>query len=90
MADNWFEDDGERTYVPLPDGRIPLWVMLTVGEEAHAITPWHNSQNPMRLSAAAIAADCSLPVSEVAGREYIASGDEHGLRDFQLVDDPRI
>lgn len=44
----------------------------------------------MILSAAEIARDCDIPVSEVAGREFWASGDEAELRDFELVFDPRI
>ncbi|MGI5216232.1 hypothetical protein [Nocardia sp. CA-290969] len=87
---SWFSQPKRRTYQPLPDGRIPFYVMLGVGDQAHAVTPWHTPKDPMILSTAAIAADCNMPANEVVGREYTATGDEHGLRDFALVNDPRV
>lgn len=90
---NLFErlNDGKpaRTYEVQPDGRAQLRVILAVGDQAHAVTPWHNARNALILSAAEIARDCDMPVGEVVGREYTAAGDESGLRDFRLVRDPR-
>ncbi|MFI9504359.1 hypothetical protein [Nocardia sp. NPDC052566] len=85
---NWDDASGRR-YVPLADGRIPLWVLLSVGDEALAVTPWHGYDNPMRLSAGEIARDCEMPANEVVGREFTAVGDENELHDFRLVHDPR-
>ncbi|MGA6208090.1 hypothetical protein ACPESR_25385 [Nocardia testacea] len=86
----WFSRSRARTYEVQADGRVPIWVMLGVGDEAHAVTPWHTAQDPMVLSAPTIAADCNLPLDEVVGREYTATGDERGLQDFRLVNDPRV
>ncbi|RJO74153.1 hypothetical protein D5S18_18545 [Nocardia panacis] len=79
-----------RTYEVQPDGRAMLRVMLTYGEQAHCVTPWHTGKDPMILSAAEIARDADIPVNELPGREFTATGDEHALRDFRLVDDPRL
>ncbi|WP_040853795.1 hypothetical protein [Nocardia niigatensis] len=79
-----------RTYEVQPDGRAMLRVMLTYGDEAHAVTPWHTGRSPMILPAAEIARDADIPVNELPGREFTATGDENGLRDFKLVNDPRI
>ena len=86
-------DDDARTgddYEVLPDGRVPLWVMLTVGDDAHCVTPWHSHDDPLILSAAAIGRDCQMPAGEVVGREFTAAGGrDQELHDFRLVDDPR-
>lgn len=78
-------------YAVLPDGRVPLWVMLTVGDEAHCVTPWQSHSCPLILSAAAIGRDCAMPASEVIGREFTAAGgQDERLHDFRLVHDPRL
>lgn len=79
-----------RTYAVRPDGRVELRVILNFGAESHAVTPWHTARNPMRLVAADIARDCGLPEGELPGREFTATGDETGLRDFALAHDPRL
>ncbi|MFI8977427.1 hypothetical protein ACIGO9_31425 [Nocardia asteroides] len=77
-------------YEVLPDGRVPLWVMLTVGDDVHCVTPWHKHTAPMIVSAAAIGLDCDMPAGEVVGREFTAAGTQNGqLHDFRLVHDPR-
>lgn len=90
MDEMWDWHKPARTYEVAPDGRAKFRVILTVGERAHAVTPWHTSRNPMLLSAAEIARDCDIPLSEVAGREFWARGDETELHDFELVFDPRV
>lgn len=77
-------------YQVQPDGRAMLQVLVVVGDTAYAVTPWHTSNDPMALSAVAIAADCMLPLSEVRGREYTATGDARRLTDFRLAFDPRL
>ncbi|WP_378735491.1 hypothetical protein [Nocardia brasiliensis] len=79
-----------RTYAVRADGRAELRVIATVGDQAHAVTPWHTAAEPMILSAAEIARDCDMPAGEVVGRELTALGDAEGLHDFQLVNDPRL
>ncbi|MFC9874845.1 hypothetical protein [Nocardia salmonicida] len=77
-------------YAVQPDGRVPVWVMLTVGDDAHCVTPWHTHAAPLILSAAAIGRDCQMPPGEVIGREFTAAGSrDEPLHDFRLVHDPR-
>ncbi|MFD4432445.1 hypothetical protein, partial [Nocardia sp. NPDC058497] len=67
------EVDGLLTgddYVVLPDGRVPLWVLLTVGDDAHCVTPWQHSC----CAAGPIGRDCAMPAGEVIGREFTALG----------------
>ncbi|MVU78216.1 hypothetical protein GPX89_13295 [Nocardia sp. ET3-3] len=90
MSELWEWSKPARTYEVRPDGRAQLRVFLSVGDQAQAVTPWHSHKNPMLLSVAEIARDCDLPEIEVVGREYTAAGDENGLREFQLVHDPRL
>ncbi|MFE2994251.1 hypothetical protein ACFXG4_04870 [Nocardia sp. NPDC059246] len=89
MSELWDWSKPARTYEVQPDGRVMLRVILTRGDQAKAVTPWHTGREPMDLDAAEIARDCDIPLSEVAGREFTATGDRTGLRDFQLVNDPR-
>ncbi|WP_306357436.1 MULTISPECIES: hypothetical protein [unclassified Nocardia] len=89
-GDLWEWNTPARTYSVRPDGRVEFRVILTVGEEAKALTPWHDGNAPMTLDAVEIARDCDLPLREVCGREYTGIGDEKGLRDFRLVNDPRV
>lgn len=78
-------------YQVLPDGRVPLWVLLTVGDDAHCVTPWHTHAAPLVLSAIVIGYDCDIPAGEVIGREFTAAGGEdRPLHDFRLVHDPRL
>lgn len=78
-------------YEVLPDGRVPLWVMLTVGDDAHCVTPWHKHQAPLVLSATAIGRDCEMPPGEVVDREFTAvGGRDEPMHDFRLVHDPRL
>jgi hypothetical protein len=89
----WGDELGKVTghdYAPLPDGRIPIWVIATVGDEALAVTPWHKAGRPMRLSAVEIGSDCAMSAREVVGREFTAVGDQGGLHGFRLVNDPRL
>lgn len=90
MSDLWDWSRPARTYDVQSDGRAMFRVILTVGNLAKAVTPWHNGDAPMDLDAAEIARDCGLPLSEVCGREYTATGDRNGLRTFRLVNDPRL
>ncbi|WP_416566401.1 hypothetical protein [Nocardia testacea] len=78
-------------YEVLPDGRVPVYVALTVEDQAYCVTPWHTRKAPLILSAAVIGRDCDIPAGEVIGREFTAAGSEHGpLHDFRLVHDPRL
>lgn len=78
-------------YQVLPDGRVPLWVMLTVGDDAHCVTPWHTATAPLVLSAAVMGRDCDIPAGEVIDREFTAAGgQDEPLHDFRLVHDPRL
>ncbi|AYF77855.1 hypothetical protein D7D52_33095 [Nocardia yunnanensis] len=86
---DWFMKPA-RTYSVRDDGRVELRVILTVGDDAHVVTPWHSARRPMIVSAAEIALDCDMPVNEVPGRELTADGDQNGLHDFRLVHDPRL
>lgn len=86
----WDWNAPARTYEVQPDGRAQLRVILTVGDRAKAVTPWNGPREPMDLDAAEIARDCDLPLAEVCGREYTATGDRTGLHDYRLVNDPRV
>ncbi|MFE3059106.1 hypothetical protein [Nocardia sp. NPDC059239] len=90
MSELWDWGKPARTYEVQPDGRAMLRVILTSGDQAKAVTPWHTGREPMDLDAAEIARDCDIPLSEVAGREFTATGDQSGLHDFALVNDPRV
>ncbi|MFE7800096.1 hypothetical protein [Nocardia sp. NPDC057440] len=79
-----------RNYRVLPDGRIPLWVMLAVEDAAYAVTPWHRADRPMRLSVEDIADDCDISPVEVVGGEFTAIGDSTALHSFRLMHDPRL
>lgn len=76
---------------PQDTGRVPVRVMLTFGDAAELITPEHDSRDPLRVPAAAIAQDAGLPVGELPGRRFTAARAGDGrLVDFRLVDDPRL
>lgn len=82
MGDDGIDFDGytAANYKVLPDGCVPVWVMLLVGDDAHCVTPWHPAEAPLVLSAAAMAADCDIPPGEVIDREYFRQlAREHGL-----------
>lgn len=66
-------------YCVLPDGRVPLWVMLTVGDDAQRVTPWHTHQAPLILSAAVIGRDCTIPAGEATAGSSppLAAGANH-------------
>lgn len=91
-ADFHFDDiETGQDYEVLPDGRVPVWVMLLVGDDAHCVTPWHTHEAPLILSADAIGRDCQMPAGEITGREFTAAGgQDEPLHDFRLVDDPRL
>ncbi|WP_433592302.1 hypothetical protein [Nocardia sp. CA-145437] len=76
-------------YEVLPDGRVPVWIMGGIGDQARAVTPWRKHDNPATLSIAEIARDAGIAPGEVVGREFFAAGDEHKLTDFRLKHDPR-
>lgn len=96
MSDEFFGVDWDapatgHDYEVLPDGRVPVYVILTVGDEAHCVTPWHTSKAPLILSAAEMGRDCDIPAGEVIGREFTAAGSQdEPLHDFRLVHDPRV
>ncbi|WP_039828095.1 hypothetical protein [Nocardia testacea] len=78
-------------YEVLPDGRVPVYVALTVGDKAYCVTPWHKRRDTLILSAAEMGRDCDIPAGEVVGREFTAAGGQHErLHDFRLVHDPRL
>ncbi|GAA1662406.1 hypothetical protein GCM10009733_070030 [Nonomuraea maheshkhaliensis] len=66
-------------------------VLLTIGEEAELITPHHDANAPLRVSAHRIAAQAGLPANELPGRRFtverLTATDADG---FALVDDPRL
>lgn len=78
-------------YEVLPDGRVPIYVSLTVEDDAYCVTPWHTRKSPLVLSAAVMGRDCDIPAGEVIGREFTAAGSrDELLHDFRLVHDPRL
>jgi hypothetical protein len=81
--------DPESSIVTEPQ-RVDVYVSITVGDEAVLVTPQHPANAPLRMPAATIARSAGLPENELPGRRFTAmqAGDE--LRDFRLVDDPRI
>lgn len=82
-------DDDHPESGDRPMTRVPVKVLLTVGNDAELTTPDHTPSNPLRVPARTIADDAGLPVNELPGREFTAVQDGQGLRDFRLVDDPR-
>lgn len=70
--------------------RVPVRVLITVGDDAELVTPWHTSAEPLRMPSAGIAADAGLPADELPGRRFTAVWDGERFRDFELVDDPRL
>jgi hypothetical protein len=69
--------------------RIQVLVSITVGVEA-VVTPQHPADAPLRIPVAIIARAADLPENELPGRRFTAVQDGDQLRDFKLVDDPRI
>ncbi|MGW2666240.1 hypothetical protein ACWCW7_35255 [Nocardia tengchongensis] len=93
MSDEPFDPFDRPTgydYEVLPDGRVPVWVMGGIGDQARAVTPWRKHSDPALLSIAEIARDAGIPAGEVVGREFTAAGDETALHDFRLRNDPRV
>ena len=77
-------------YEVLPDGRVPVYVYVTVEDQAYCVTPWHTRKAPLILPAADMGRDCDIPAGEVIGREFTAAGSQtEPLHDFRLVRDPR-
>ncbi|WP_280201276.1 hypothetical protein [Nocardia cyriacigeorgica] len=88
---DWDDPGIGHDYAVLPDGRVPVYVILTVGDEAHCVTPWHTYESPLVLSAAEMGRDVDMPAGEVVGREFTAAGGpDEPLHDFRLVHDPRM
>ncbi|NEW42740.1 hypothetical protein GV794_02035 [Nocardia cyriacigeorgica] len=88
---DWDDPGIGHNYAVLPDGRVPVYVILTVGDEAHCVTPWHTYEAPLILSAVEMGRDVDMPAGEVVGREFTAAGSQtEPLHDFRLVHDPRM
>lgn len=88
---DWDAPSTGHDYEVLPDGRVPVYVILTVGDDAHCVTPWHTYESPLILSAAEMGRDVDIPAGEVVGREFTAAGgQDERLHDFRLVHDPRV
>ncbi|WP_280470989.1 hypothetical protein [Nocardia cyriacigeorgica] len=88
---DWDAPATGHDYEVLPDGRVPVYVILTVGDDAHCVTPWHTYEAPLILSAAEMGRDVDIPAGEVVGREFTAAGGRgERLHDFRLVHDPRM
>jgi hypothetical protein len=81
---------GQSPGATMPAERVPVRVLLTVGDQAELVTPDHTPQAPLRVPSAVIAQDAGLPANELPGREFTAVRDGNALRDFQLVNDPRL
>lgn len=76
--------------MPSTDERVTVRVLLNFGDYAELITPDHDHNNPLRVSAADIARDAGLPANELPGRKFTARrGPDGFLSDFELVYDPR-
>lgn len=77
-------------HVTMEPEPVRVRVILLFGDRAQVQTPWHPTHSPMWVPAADIAEQAGLPQNELPGREFWASGDEHGLTGFRLVFDPRL
>ncbi|MFI7527508.1 hypothetical protein [Nocardia salmonicida] len=73
--------------------RVKVRCVLVFGSgpdaRAEFETPWHRASNPMMVRAGDVAEQAELPVGELPGRSFWATGDAQGLTGFELVDDPR-
>ncbi|TQM26444.1 hypothetical protein [Nocardia bhagyanarayanae] len=88
---DWDAPATGHDYAVFPDGRVPVYVILTIGGEAHCVTPWHTYKVPLILSAVEMGRDVDIPAGEVVGREFTAAGGRgEPLHDFRLVHDPRL
>lgn len=73
--------------------RVKVRCVLVFGSgpdaRAEFETPWHRASDPMMVRAGDVAEQADLPVGELPGRSFWATGDANGLSGFELVDDPR-
>ncbi|MBC6457266.1 hypothetical protein [Actinomadura sp. HBU206391] len=67
--------------------RVPITVLLTVGDQAELVTPMRGPKDPMRVPAADIARDVGLAADDLAGRKLTAVMEGERLRDFRLADE---
>ncbi len=70
--------------------RIRVRVILVFGDRAQVETPWHPADAPLWMPAADIAAAAGVPVNELPGRWFWATGDRGALTGFRLINDPRL
>ncbi|GAA2087802.1 hypothetical protein [Actinomadura alba] len=67
--------------------RVPITVLLTVGDQAELVTPMRGPKEPLRVPAAEIADDVGLPIDELPGRKLTAVLEGERLRDFRLAEE---
>ena len=68
--------------------RVPVTVVITVGEDAEVVTPTRGPKDPIRVRAADISRDTGVPVGELSGYRLTAVLEGQTLRDFRLVEAP--
>lgn len=90
-AQRRLEEDRGRWPALAPEAGNEVQVLLTVGDQAHLITPKHAASAPLRVSAVRIAEQAGLPANELPGRRFtverLTATDADG---FTLVNDPRL
>lgn len=74
----------------MTDTRVPVRVLITIGDQAELITPTRTADNPLRVPAAAISADTGIPIERLAGKKLtaiVAENPQDGMtaRAYQLA-----
>jgi hypothetical protein len=67
--------------------RVPITVLLTVGDQAELVTPMRGPKDPLRVPSADIARDVGLPAADLPGRKLTAVMEGERLRDFRLAEE---
>jgi hypothetical protein len=66
--------------------RVPITLLLTVGDQAELVTPMRGPKDPLWVPVAEIARDVGLPAGELPGRKLTAVMEGDRLRDFRLAE----
>lgn len=85
MTEDWQTGrDASRT-IGDPPARVEARVQLLYGSLAEVVTPYHPSDDPIRVPAAELAEQLGVALAELAGKRFTAAIDGDHVRDARLT-----
>lgn len=85
MTEDWQTGrDASRT-IGEPPARVEARVQLLYGSLAEVVTPYHPSDDPLRVPAAELALQLGVTLAQLAGKRFTAKIEGDHVRDARLT-----